>query len=168
MHRREYNVSKKDLKIPKQAIRNRKPKKDRQHNGQKKKDKITTNDVHNLQCPVLLYLQLFVGGRMSYLRCLYLFAYSGVQRILFCVLFSFSSSCVYYVANVASLSGLSLWYSLTFIYTENQRLSNTNPTATGGERMCYVCHYACQWYFVSTYTWKFKVSIQINEHSNQQ
>ena len=31
---------------------------------------------------IRLYLQLFVGGRISYLRYLYLFAYSGVQRIL--------------------------------------------------------------------------------------
>ena len=41
---------------------------------------------------------------MSYLRYLYLFTYSGVQHILSCVLFSFSSS---YVPYVASFSGLS-------------------------------------------------------------
>ena len=34
---------------------------------------------------VRLYLQLFVGGIMSYLRYLYLFAYSGVLHILCCV-----------------------------------------------------------------------------------
>jgi hypothetical protein len=34
------------------------------------------------QCSVRLYLQLFVGGLMSYLRYLCLFAYSGVQHIL--------------------------------------------------------------------------------------
>ena len=32
-----------------------------------------------------IYLQLFVGGLMSYLRYLCLFAYSGVQHILCCV-----------------------------------------------------------------------------------
>ena len=32
-----------------------------------------------------LYLQLFVGGFMSYLRYLCLFAYNGVQHILCCV-----------------------------------------------------------------------------------
>jgi len=41
---------------------------------------------------------------MSYLRYLYLFAYSGVQHILCCVLFSFSSSCVPYVASFSELS----------------------------------------------------------------
>ena len=35
---------------------------------------------------VCLYLQLFVGGHMSYLRQLCLFTYSGVQHILCCVL----------------------------------------------------------------------------------
>ena len=32
-----------------------------------------------------IYLQLFVGGLMFYLRYLCLFAYSGVQHILSCV-----------------------------------------------------------------------------------
>ena len=43
---------------------------------------------------------------MSYLRCLCLFAYSGVQLILCCVAFLFclSSSCVPYVANFSGLS----------------------------------------------------------------
>ena len=40
-------------------------------------------DFHIKQCSVRLYLQLFVGGFMSYLRCLCLFTYSGVQHILF-------------------------------------------------------------------------------------
>ena len=39
-------------------------------------------------CSVRLFLRLFVGGRMSYLRYLCLFAYCGVQHILRC----FSSS----------------------------------------------------------------------------
>ena len=36
-------------------------------------------------CSVRLYLQLFVGGIMSYLRCLFLLTYSGVQHILCCI-----------------------------------------------------------------------------------
>ena len=38
------------------------------------------------RCFVPLYLQLFVGGLMSQLRYLCLFAHSGVQHILCCVL----------------------------------------------------------------------------------
>ena len=41
------------------------------------------------RCSVPLYLQLFVGGLMSYLRYLSLFSYSGIQHILCCVLFFF-------------------------------------------------------------------------------
>ena len=37
------------------------------------------------QCSVRLYFQLFVGGFMSYLCYLCLFAYSGIQYILCCV-----------------------------------------------------------------------------------
>jgi len=37
------------------------------------------------QCSVRLCIQLFVGGRMSYLRYLCLFAYIGVQHIHVCV-----------------------------------------------------------------------------------
>ena len=40
---------------------------------------------------VCLYLQVFVGGCMSYLRYLYFFGHSGVQYILCCGFFS--SSC---------------------------------------------------------------------------
>jgi len=68
-------------------------------------------------CLVRLYLQLFVGGLMSYLRYLCLFAYSDVQHILCCVCFvflrlvypmlPFSLDCQFW---------LSIWYSLTFIY----------------------------------------------------
>jgi len=35
------------------------------------------------------FIQLFVGGLMSYLRYLYFFAYSGVQHILYCVFILF-------------------------------------------------------------------------------
>jgi hypothetical protein len=38
-----------------------------------------------LGCSVRLYLQLFVGGLMSYLRCLCWLANSGVQQILCCI-----------------------------------------------------------------------------------
>ena len=37
------------------------------------------------QCSVRIYLQLFVGGIMSYLHYLCLLAYSGVQHILCCM-----------------------------------------------------------------------------------
>ena len=48
---------------------------------------------------VRFYLQLFVGGLLSYLRYSCLFAYSGVQHILWCVFVCFSSSsCLPYVA----------------------------------------------------------------------
>jgi len=40
-------IYKKSLKIPKGVIRICKSKKDRQHNGQKKKDKGTNNDLQN-------------------------------------------------------------------------------------------------------------------------
>jgi hypothetical protein len=46
------------------------------------------------RCLVRLYLQLFVGGLMSYLCYLWLFVHSGVHHILCC----FSSSCVPYFA----------------------------------------------------------------------
>ena len=74
-----------------------------------------------IRCSVCLYLQLFVGGPMSYLRYLYLFAYIGVKHILLCFLFCLSSSCV-----LCTLCYKFLWivhfllplrYSLMFIAT---------------------------------------------------
>ena len=59
------------------------------------------------RCSVHFYpphLQLFVGGRRFNLRFLCLFAHSGVQHILYCVSFCFSSSFV------DSFSGLSFFY----------------------------------------------------------
>ena len=50
---------------------------------------ISNLDSGFLGCSVRLYLQLFVGGLMSYLLYLCLFAYSGVQDILCCVFFVF-------------------------------------------------------------------------------
>ena len=44
-------------------------------------------DFRIKRCSVRLYRQLFVGGFMSFLRYLYLFAYSGVLHILCCVFF---------------------------------------------------------------------------------
>jgi hypothetical protein len=58
---------------------------------------------------VRLYLQLFVGGRMSYLSYLYLNAYSGVQHILFCGCF-----CLVYHMLPVSLCYLFLIASLVF------------------------------------------------------
>jgi hypothetical protein len=46
---------------------------------------------------ILLLPLLFVGGRMSYLRYLWLFAHSGVQRILRCVFPRF----VYHMVSVS-------------------------------------------------------------------
>jgi len=37
------------------------------------------------RCSVCIYLQLFVGGLISYLRYLFLFGYGGLQHMLFCV-----------------------------------------------------------------------------------
>ena len=51
------------------------------------------------RCSVRLHV--FVGGRMSYLRYLCLCVNSGVQYIMCCVLFCFSSSCGPYVASVS-------------------------------------------------------------------
>ena len=56
------------------------------------------------RCWVRLYLQLFVGWLMSYLRYLCLFFYSGVQHLLCCVLVCLSSLCLLYVASFAWLS----------------------------------------------------------------
>ena len=58
---------------------------------------------------------VFVGGRVSCLRYLCLFAHSGVHHILCCVVFCFSSSCVPYVA---SFSGLS-FFDCSFDFLEN-------------------------------------------------
>jgi len=47
-HRRFASLLRKSLKIPKGVIRICKSKKDRKHNGQKKKDKRTNNDLQNI------------------------------------------------------------------------------------------------------------------------
>jgi hypothetical protein len=56
------------------------------HNRIKQKTKKISNNDFNC-CVWRLYFQLFVGKVMSYLRYLCLFAHSGVQHILCCVLF---------------------------------------------------------------------------------
>jgi len=43
-----YSVVQKEFEDTKEVIRIRKSKKDRQHNGQKKKDKRTNNDLQNM------------------------------------------------------------------------------------------------------------------------
>jgi hypothetical protein len=53
-------------------------------------------------------LYLFVGGLMSYLRYLCLFAYSGIQHILHCVVCCVRVRLVSCVSNVASFCGLSI------------------------------------------------------------
>ena len=55
------------------------------------------------RCSVHLYIQLFVGELMFYLRYLCLFAHGGVHHILCCVYVLF------FVVYVASFSGLSIF-----------------------------------------------------------
>ena len=77
------------------------------------------------RCSVLFYLQLFVGGLMSYLRYLCLFANHGVQHILCCdfVLLVFALCLVYPMLPVSldcsfliSPSVLSNVYFLVFVF----------------------------------------------------
>ena len=72
-----------------------------------------------LRCSVRLYLKLFIGGLMSYLRYLCFFAHSGVQHILCCVyvlfFFVLCTLCFQFLWIVHSF-GSPLRYSLTFIY----------------------------------------------------
>jgi hypothetical protein len=69
-----------------------------------------------IRCSVHLYFQLFVGGFISYLRYLCLFAHSGVQHIVLCFCFV-STSCVAYVVRFSGFFQflLPLGYSLTCI-----------------------------------------------------
>ena len=70
------------------------------------------------RCSVRFYLQLFVGGLMSYLLYLCLFVHSGVHHILCCVLvlffFVLCTICCQFLWIVHVW--LSLQYSLMFIY----------------------------------------------------
>ena len=84
---------------------------------------VPCNDVHydfcmKKRCSVRLYLQLFVGGLMSYLRYLCLFVYIGVQHILCCVfvLFSFTTCKFLWIVDF----WLPLRCSLTLIIIEIQ------------------------------------------------
>jgi hypothetical protein len=60
-----------------------------------------------------LYLQLFVGGFVSYLRCLCLVAYCGVQHIVCCV-FGLFSSCVLYTLCCQFLWIVNFWLHLRY------------------------------------------------------
>ena len=96
----------------------------------RKSSKGQTTIYKPLRCLVHLYLQFFVRGRMSYLRYLRylcLFTYSGVHRILCCVL---CTLCCLFVS--IAIFWFTLQYSLTFIYIENYRSSNTKPTKNRG------------------------------------
>jgi hypothetical protein len=69
---------------------------------------------HKYDVRFVLYLQLFVGGRMSYLRYLCLFPHTGGQHILRCVFVVF-----FFILLSVSLNcplWLPLRYFLTFIY----------------------------------------------------
>ena len=63
-----------------------------------------------LGCSVRLYLQLFVGGFMPYLRYLCLSPHSGVQHTLCSVLCFVCLCLVSCVPNIASFSGLYILY----------------------------------------------------------
>ena len=54
--------------------------------------------IYIWRCSVRLYLQLFVGGLMSYWRFLCLFVYGGVQHMFYCVCLHLA----FCVPNVAS------------------------------------------------------------------
>ena len=58
---------------------------------------------HVIQELKRVYYQLFVDERVSYLRYVCLFVYSGVQHILCCVLLCFSSPCMPYVVSFSVL-----------------------------------------------------------------
>ena len=74
--------------------------------------------LHKKQCSVRFYLQLFVGGCMSYLRYLCVFAHRGVKHILCCVfallVFVLCTQCCKFLWIVHSW--WPIWFSLTFIY----------------------------------------------------
>jgi len=80
-----------------------------------------TTLVSSNSSSVRLYLQLFVGGSVSYLRYLCVFPYSGVQHILCCVfvLFFFVSCTVCCHFSGLCIFVLPLRYSLTFIIFYN-------------------------------------------------
>ena len=59
---------------------------------------------HKKLCSVRLYLQLFSGGLVSYLRYICFLAYSGVNTYCVVFLFCLSSSCVPYVVGFSGLS----------------------------------------------------------------
>ena len=59
-------------------------------------------DFSKKRCSVCLYLQLFIGGLASYLRYLWLLAYSGVQYIWCCVF-------ILFVVDLCTLCSHILW-----------------------------------------------------------
>ena len=94
------------------------------------------------RCSVRLYIQLFVGELMSYLRYLYLLVHSGVQHILCCIFlllfFVFCIQCCQFLWIVHLL--LSLLYFLTFIVIKSS-ISVLNFHITV---VCYI------WYQITT------------------
>ena len=85
---------------------------------------------------------------MSYLRYLCLFAYSGVQHILRCVLFNLSSSCA---SNVASFYGLSVLIAPSVFYNVYIFI--------------YVCVFIYYCYCCSTGIWYQKSYILVGDQS---
>ena len=69
----------------------------------------------HILCSVPLYLQMFIGGLISYLRYLCLFVYSGVKHILCCVFdfpFVLCTLCYQFLWIVHFLFPLRLVYSM--------------------------------------------------------
>jgi hypothetical protein len=69
---------------------------------------------------VRLYLQLFVGGRMSYLLYLCLFAYSGVQHILCCVFVFLHLVYPMLTVSLCSILNVRIVWNYTLIYHSDQ------------------------------------------------
>ena len=77
----------------------------------------------HILCSVPLYLQMFIGGLISYLRYLCLFVHSGVKHILCCVFdFPFVLCTLCYQFLWIVHFWFPLRYSLTFIYKNRSKL----------------------------------------------
>jgi hypothetical protein len=92
-----------------------------------------------------LYLQLFVRGVMSYLRCLCLFVYSGVQHVL-CFFLFFFLRLVYPMFSVSLVCPffISLRYSLTFIWyilLTAVKINKILLVHCNNKFYCKICHY---------------------------
>ena len=78
------------------------------------------------RCPVRLYLQLFVGGLVSYLRYLCLLVHSGVQHILCCFLLWFSSSMLQVPLDCSCLIASSVFSNVYSVIFKDNSLNRHN------------------------------------------